>query len=691
MKKIKEIIVRFYQLFTCREYLAYTTIVVNMVFLSLILVFCTLSFETNDDSGMASIAYGAATNRYSMHLIFINSFIGLVLKILLSSIPAIPWYTVLMYLVLFISYSVISYCLLEKDFEWGIFLNFVILIFFGYYTYVSLQFTEVAAVATIAGIMLLFHSIQDAEVRKKKVCLAIVLLLVGAAYRFEMFCVVFIIMSGYGIYEWIGYYCCHKRKTAVRCVILFGVSIVLCFGIEFINRFEYKQNHLYKDYVIFNTYRAELMDHGFPDYEKNQEVYKKYGIAEEDLQLYTSWDFADPDIFNTETLAALVEIKNKDKVKVDAEFLKDFMDWFPKELLSYRWMSAFLLICYLSVVWNHKNIKWVFYELLLLGCLQFYFCYTKRYLQARVDIGIFLAASVVVAGIMLDRVSERMKVRLAVCAIVFVLIPVWYQENTLNKNSLIVKENAERFSDIISKDQENLYLCSVPSAVTYTKAYGIWDKIPLGHRSNIVQLGGWGTNAPFTNYVLNSYQVRNPFRDMVDNPNIYLIDNYHINEIVGYIQRHYNENAYARLVKQVEGASVYQVVTGEVLFGGKLHTSKPDHLKSNMKVRLDYGQLSIKGYAYMKGTSSYQGNAYVLLEDQDGTKIHYQMLQQENEKRFDNTNGKYSQYTFAEMLEVGKCYDIQIFYEHSGSIYCIWEAEDIKVKNKKKLYLKGEG
>ena len=688
MDKIKKIVDGCMHKYVNQDNPAYAALEINLVFLFFILLFCKVVFETNDDSGMASIAYGAATDRYSMHLIFINCFIGAVLKILLSIMPFIPWYTVVMYLVLFISYSTISYCMMKKNFKWGAFLHFVIIIFFGYYTYTSLQFTEAAAVSTIAGIMLMFQTVYDVEVKKGKFFLAMLLLLFGAAYRFEMFCAVFIVMSGYGLYQAAVYYHLDKKKLAIRSLAFFCFSILLCFGIEFIDRYEYARNSLYKEYTVFNTYRAELMDHGFPDYEEHQEVYEELGISEEDLQLYASWDFADPDVFKTEALAALVEVKNEEKETVGFEFLSEFFEWFPKEFLRYRWISAYLFICFLSIIWNYKNIKWIFAELLLIGCLQFYFFYSERYLQGRVDIGLFLAASVVVSGVMLDRISERIKVGLAVFSIVLVLVPIWYQDNKFDENNVNIKEKAEQFSTVVSEDKEKLYLCSVPSAGTYANAYGVWDIVPCGFQSNISPLGGWGTNAPFSQYVLNVYQVGNPFRDVVDNPNIYLIDNYHINEIVAYIQRHYNENAYARLVKQVDGASIYHIVTGEVQLEGLERALVPDGIKKKIKVVIQDKQLLVDGYAYIKGSSSYQGNAYVLLEDSDGNQVRYQMLQQENEKQSQDTDGKYSKYIFADVLEEQKSYNIKVFYEHSGSLYCIGEADHVKAGGKKKIIMK---
>ena len=68
------------------------------------------------------------------------------------------------------------------------------------------------------------------------------------------------------------------------------------------------------------------MDHGFPDYEENQEVYKQLGMQKEDVQYYSNWNFADPQIFNVESISKLVALQQDTKEQmVDKKILSEYL------------------------------------------------------------------------------------------------------------------------------------------------------------------------------------------------------------------------------------------------------------------------------------------------------------------------------------------------------------------------------
>ncbi len=661
---------------------SYMAVILNVFFLLYVFLFFDLKYETNDDSTMALIAYGASTNYYSTHLVFINIIVGAILKILLSAVPFIPWYPIFMYLLLFLSYCVISYCLIKQNSLYGSFISIVVLVYYGYYTYTSLQFTEVSAVLTIAGISLLFLSIEDIIHKKRRIIMSVFLLILGAAYRFHMFCAVFIVMSGYGIYQLIKYYRMKDRRKIIRYVIIFCFVIATCFCVELLDKYEYNRKSVYREYIEFNSYRAILLDHGFPDYEDHEDVYQSLNISNEDLDLFRSWDFADPDVFSKEALSELAEIKRKEYRKVNSVFLEEFFSWFPKELLKYNWISAALIIVFISLMLYYVNIIWIGYEVFVLSCLQLYFFYMERYLQGRVDIGLFFAASIVIAMISLHYIPLNEKSNKALIMVSFViiltLIPGWYQNNKRNEDTLINKERAEELLALLNEDKEKLYLCASGSVTSYSNAFGIWDVPPLGCQDNIYNLGGWRVNSPFTNQILEIYNVSNPFVDVINNSNIYLIDNNHINAIVEYIRRHYYENAYAVLVKQIYGTSIYSIRTDPININMSSCKLVPADLQHGFDIAISDEEMHVMGYAYMNEVSSYDTKAYVLLEDIYGDLTCYQMTQSENTECIGDMNGQYSFFSFEARIDRNNFYKLKIVYEVSGSLYCVYE-EDINM------------
>ena len=59
------------------------------------------------------------------------------------------------------------------------------------------------------------------------------------------------------------------------------------------------------------------------------------------------------------------------------------------------------------------------------------------------------------------------------------------------------------------------------------------------------------------------YDVVNPYRDLIDQEHVYLVDN-KIDLTVKYIQKHYQKNVEAELVKEAGYLQVYQIKSKEM-------------------------------------------------------------------------------------------------------------------------------
>ena len=90
--------------------------------------------------------------------------------------------------------------------------------------------------------------------------------------------------------------------------------------------------------------------------------------------------------------------------------------------------------------------------------------------------------------------------------------------------------------------------------------FGPYEPLEKGIQENIVWLGGWETNMVSTLQKLENYGVENPWRDCIDNDQVYIVDN-KINLTLQYIRTYYNKNVEAELVKTMEGLKVYRIVT----------------------------------------------------------------------------------------------------------------------------------
>ena len=426
------------------------SILINIGVLLFCLLICDSVFETNDDVGMAKIAYGVY-NEYSSHLVFINIFLGKIIMILLSLFPYIPWYGEIQYFVIFISFTSLTYILIKKEDKFiGYFLSVILLIYGAYEFYLKMQFTKTAGIAAIAGTILIFFGCMNHHGRWKVILLGMSLLLIGSWYRFSSCLLVLLIMSTLGLAEVIKSI---KRYGISRGIFhlklyffTFGIALFLIYSTRILDNQIYESDEEWASYREYNSNRSNLLDYGFPDYNEFQQEYEKLGISQNDVVTFSSWIFADPEIFTNELMEKLIALKTKKEITVD--FVFEFFRLFP---YSFFKENLFLISLFLFVIWiieDKKERYMAFYLFILVLGVYFYLFYQGRYLQHRVDVVIWMSVLCLLAFLInnitiLNR-SEYKKSFLVFTLLIslFHIQPYW--TNILEKPNLIEEKTHQK-------------------------------------------------------------------------------------------------------------------------------------------------------------------------------------------------------------------------------------------------------
>jgi hypothetical protein len=116
--------------------------------------------------------------------------------------------------------------------------------------------------------------------------------------------------------------------------------------------------------------------------------------------------------------------------------------------------------------------------------------------------------------------------------------------------------------EMMVEDKEHLYLCTIDVLGTGVASNPFYVG-KEGELSNYYVMGGWIVNTPITNQVLSNYGVENPYRDAIDNDNVFIVDTENPKLLERYIRDNYNENAYLELCSDENNCYVYRVVTRE--------------------------------------------------------------------------------------------------------------------------------
>lgn len=541
-------------------------LLINIIILITLMIIYKPLYETNDDMGIISLVNGMK-GVYDTHLVFINRLIGFLLAFLYKINANIIWYALLQYLLLYLAFVSVTYVFLNKFKDCSIIPIVILFVyFFAYEGYIHLQFTKTAGIVSIAGGTLLFWALFQKDIHKPSFVCGWLLALLGSFYRIDQFWCEIALLTGLGVFFLFNLKQFDKKVRIQRlciCLLSFGILAGTAFGAHKIDRYIYDLSDEWNYYMDYQLARAELLDHGFPDYETNKEAYEAVGIDKITYKLFDGWTHQDPEKITVDIMESIVTLK-KGKT-IDSSFFISYM----KEMAKGVWtITSFGFCLLLGILWLFRGDRSVgavvalMYEMGIVALLYLYLFYQDRYLRNRVDVGIWMAVAIMLIWI-LDTGKEVIPAMMTIATLVIVVAFTSYRwrddwrinqrdvEESFQQEKMVVEEIAE--------DKEHLYL-SKAFTISHAKAYGIFESIPVGVADNVFPLGGWTAQSePYMN-VLEKYGVDNPFRDVINNDKIYLIDR-DIDSTMEYINTWYDENAEAVYQRNIGKHSVYKIVS----------------------------------------------------------------------------------------------------------------------------------
>ena len=540
----------------------------NLLILGAMAAFMRPSFETNDDIVFAELGSGLRGVK-DAHLVFQNYGLGMIYRFLYGVTGRLPWYTIVQYMILFVAFTVVTYVLISRLGEISGLCLFVILACgFGYEGYIHLQFTKTAGIAAAAAVFLLLHLLEQEKYSWWGIAGGILLAVIAYMYREDQFWASCDLMAGAGLlflFDLRKYRNKKLRRLGI-CVLTFGVLLLSVFGVDRWDSSKYRSAE-WKEYQEFNQLRSELLDYGFPDYDSNQEIYEELGISREAYKLYKSWNFNDTEKFDTEVMKKLVDLKQKRPLTIRT--VTAFLRRFPSDLLR---MPMFYFFAVFAVLWLLCGKKDVFSvisvlaECLLLVAVYFYLYYQGRYMVNRVDVGLWFSVCLVMLWIFSSGEVRYMntKVSVLLCMICVALGQfMMYKDWRLATSSIPEARVSQRaVLETIGTDKEHVYLAK-SGMLSEIVCYGPFDRMPENLLDNVYWFGGWECRTPGYTRAMEAHGIINPYRDVVNNETIYLVDD-NIDLTLKYIRQYYAENAQAVFVKTIGNVDVYQITDDSV-------------------------------------------------------------------------------------------------------------------------------
>lgn len=528
-----------------------------------LLFYC--KYHTVDDVFMAMIVSGGY-GEPDAHLIFMSTVLGWILKALYNLTSIIPWYALMQISFSIISFTTIAYVFCNRKNKILKVLVWIAIFIVSYEAYTKIQFTKTASYLATAGFVVIAYSFES-DNRKQNQILGVVLLTLSSMVRFGMFLGCSAIALGCllpKIIKWLKNI--KENKKDILDLITVGcISLVFVFGCLFIDKLNYK-NDGWDKYIEFNHYVTQLQDINWPSYDEYSKEIENLGISKSNYDLYSTLDFNDPDKFSIEIMGKFSNLQPYGAIDANQIYLfviRGIRNIFEQTTTGTFTYFIILLVIFFFVSKSYEcELTLSLIYSFLMSCFSFAYTYYMHGWFDRTSISILFSALITVLYLLKPKRLNKIKYGL-VFTIAYALICLcllWRNDLKINKTEERNKFlNNQSLINEITNDNKHLYLCRAHFGLR-KNYYMAYDQIENGVCINFQPLGDWVSNTPLSTAALNKYGVRNPYKDIINNDEVYLIgDEDDLDQIIKYINNNYDESVSLKFVKNIGDYYVFYV------------------------------------------------------------------------------------------------------------------------------------
>ncbi|SHK89350.1 hypothetical protein SAMN05720759_108113 [Fibrobacter sp. UWB12] len=535
------------------------SVAINLFFLALCLIFGDLKFGAIDDYFMAARLTGALGTEYNPHLIFVNAIYGYALLPLYHLFPKIGWYYIGEMFSVFLSFTVISYVLLQRCGErWGVILAALFTALFASDFYLVVQFTQCASILSAAGMLLFAYGVisekkimdchapdgvRNDVLKATPFALGVLLMLWGSVMRWQAFlmgmpffciCLLFMFKQCWA----------NKRKTIIGLVILF----VSAFALHSIDQNIYKSPE-YDSFNKFQGPRVSLADNKSYNQNAVYEDAEELGLSGNDYHMLSDWNFYDTEVFSVDSIKRYTDIITPYKDKIESwRIPRSLLNSLSNSLRSPMFWAWFTF-CIIAYCTNRKKLFYLWCSFGAILSLMAYLMYIGR-LVYRVESGFWLYAAVLaiplIGQIKFILPSKIIYATLTIIALFNIYTYATTGEIVRNPSSgelktLAIEDTTDynKVFEYIDSQPDKMFLLSMNAFMRFSHHRNPpYLASPTASYRNTVSFGYWTPYLPEITEALKDYGITNPINDVVHD-NVIVLNEPHL---VDFLQRHYYDS-----------------------------------------------------------------------------------------------------------------------------------------------------
>lgn len=535
------------------------SLVINLFFLALCLIFGDLKFGAVDDYFMAARLTGALGTDYNPHLIFVNAIYGYALLPLYHLFPAIGWYYIGEMFSVFLSFTIIGYVLLQRCGErWGAILATLFTALFASDFYLVVQFTQCASILSAAGMLLFAYGVLRSHdnVSKSQAAipfiLAIFLMLWGSVMRWQAF------LMGLPFFC-LGLLFILRECWSAKWHVITGL-IILFAGAFGMHAFDQKiyQRPTYEAFNKFQGPRVTLGDNSNYNQNAVYEDAEELGLSGKDYHMLTEWVLYDTDVFSVDSIKRYTDIIPPYRDSIPTERIPQLILNALSNSLHAPLFWTWFILCIVIYTTNPKKFLYLWASLALVLTLMAYLLAMGR-LVYRVESGFWLYATVLTIPL-IGRFTFSISKKLLFAILGAIAIANTYTYATSgeivrdpghgSKRTIAVKDSTDytQVFNYIDSQPDKMFLLSMNAFMRFSHHRNPpYLATPAGSFKRTVSFGYWTPYLPEVTDALNELGVTNPIKDVIKDNVIVL------NEpgLVEFLQRHYYDSVAVDTLKSI--------------------------------------------------------------------------------------------------------------------------------------------
>lgn len=537
----------------------YLIVFLSTVLSLIVMIFCGVSYETNDDWAMAWQLSGREDG--------LASFLSPILSTIISFFyryKEISWW-------LLFSLFCIACCLFTIYFLFSEIYHsknrYVILSFCAICVWISsivtMNFTRTAMLLGICGCLWIYSFWKYN--RKIELFFGVVLIIVGAMVRYQAVIVIIPILIIHGLFEYIA-----DKIKIKKISIAIGIVCILIVTLGIADGVFWKNHPQWQQYLKYNSIRSQIQDYSdkFPEWDNSKKEYEKIGLEKGDEKmLLEEWFSEDINVYSSSNMKKILKIKDTKINIVDS--VKEVVGLILNNSIGLLNFIVCVMI-FLKCIRLRKIEILVIYTYIL---STFTFFSLRGRILERVSEPLMFAAFL--SGIWLlgvhknerkkdnifisiKNIDTQKKYRISLSVFCSVIIGAFILGKEISVISTTfqiphfyngINNNARQEMDYMNGNPDKIYILPA-TAHNWNQSFGIWERIHKDYCNNVFFLGGWEARAPYNVERLKNYNIENPAYSLVEKSNVYSA---YDENVWDFLRRHYGKEITCSRVDSFHG------------------------------------------------------------------------------------------------------------------------------------------